>query len=162
LVVLDQGIDTSTAIGRMFFKSSARSPTSLLSRHALMSERTRDGLAAARARGRVCGPRLKLQPMQAELARQMYDQVDDQGHNKFTVAQIAAEFDVSRRQANCKVARSSLHTTEPRRNPGRITTQGRRGGARGFHSVLYRTCVGSGSDWTIGSGRCRTSSSHLN
>ncbi len=26
----------------------------------------------------------------------MYDQVDEQGHNKFTVAQIAAEFGVSR------------------------------------------------------------------
>ena len=61
-----------------------------------MSERTRDGLAAARARGRVGGPKLKLRPRQAELARQMYDQVDDQGHNKFTVAQIAAEFGVSR------------------------------------------------------------------
>ena len=47
LVVLDQGIDTSTAIGRMFSKSSARLPSSLLSRHAVMSERTRDGLAAA-------------------------------------------------------------------------------------------------------------------
>ncbi len=61
-----------------------------------MSERTRDGLAAARARGRVGGPKLKLRPRQAELARQMYDQTDDQGHNKFTVAQIAAEFGVSR------------------------------------------------------------------
>ncbi len=61
-----------------------------------MSERTRDGLAAARARGRVGGPKLKLRPRQAELARQMYDQIDEQGHNKFTVAQIAAEFGVSR------------------------------------------------------------------
>jgi len=70
-------------------KSSARSPSSL------MSERTRDGLAAARARGRVGGPKLKLRPRQAELARQMYE-IDEQGHNKFTVAQIAAEFGVSR------------------------------------------------------------------
>ncbi len=61
-----------------------------------MSERTRDGLAAARARGRVGGPKLKLRPRQAELARQRYDQIDDQGHTKFTVAQIAAEFGVSR------------------------------------------------------------------
>ena len=28
LVVLDQGIDTSTAVGRMFFQISARSPSS--------------------------------------------------------------------------------------------------------------------------------------
>ncbi len=26
----------------------------------------------------------------------MYDQIDEQGHNRFTVAQIAAEFGVSR------------------------------------------------------------------
>lgn len=61
-----------------------------------MSERTRDGLAAARARGRVGGPKLKLRPRQAELARQMYDQVADDGKSRWTVAQIAAEFGVSR------------------------------------------------------------------
>ena len=64
--------------------------------HALMSERTRDGLAAARARGRRGGPKPKLRPRQAQLARQMYDQVDDQGRNRYTVAEIAAEFGVSR------------------------------------------------------------------
>ena len=44
LVVLDQGIDTSTAIGRMFFQILGA-----IAEHALMSERTLDGLAAARA-----------------------------------------------------------------------------------------------------------------
>jgi len=33
---------------------------------------------------------------QVKLAQQMYDELDDQGRNKFTVAQIAAEFGVSR------------------------------------------------------------------
>jgi len=61
-----------------------------------MSERTRDGLAAARARGRVGGPKLKLRPRQAELAREMYDQLGDDGKSRWTVAQIAAEFGVSR------------------------------------------------------------------
>ncbi len=61
-----------------------------------MSERTRDGLAAARARGRVGGPKLKLRPRQAELVRQMYDQVAGDGKSRWTVAQIAAEFGVSR------------------------------------------------------------------
>ncbi len=93
LVVLDQAIDTSTAVGRMFFEILG---SIAQFEHALMSERTRDGLAAARARGRVGGPKLKLRPRQAELAREMYDQVADDGKAKFTVAQIAAEFGVSR------------------------------------------------------------------
>ena len=93
LVVLDQGIDTSTAVGRMFFQILGSIAEF---EHALMSERTRDGLAAARARGRVGGPKQKLRPRQAELARVMYDQVGADGKSKFTVAQIAAEFGVSR------------------------------------------------------------------
>ena len=77
LVVLDQGIDTSTAVGRMFFQILGSIAEF---EHALMSERTMDGLAAARARGRVGGPKPKLRPRQAELARQMYDQVDERRH----------------------------------------------------------------------------------
>ncbi|MFJ9368635.1 recombinase family protein [Nocardia sp. NPDC101769] len=46
LVVLDQGIDTCTAVGRMFFQILGGIAEF---EHALMSERTRDGLAAARA-----------------------------------------------------------------------------------------------------------------
>ena len=91
LIVLDQGIDTSTAVGRMFFQILGS-----IAEHALMSERTRDGLAAARARGRVGGPKPKLRPRQAELARAMYDQVGADGKSKWTVAQIAAEFGVTR------------------------------------------------------------------
>ena len=52
LVVLDQGIDTSTAVGRMFFQILGAIAEF---EHALMSERTLDGLAAARARGRTGG-----------------------------------------------------------------------------------------------------------
>jgi len=68
LVVLDQGVDTSTAAGRMFFW--------LLGviaefEHALMSERTRDGLDAARARGRGGGQKPKLTPRQAKIAQAM-------------------------------------------------------------------------------------------
>lgn len=93
LVVLDQGIDTSTAVGRMFFQILGSIAEF---EHALMSERTRDGLAAARARGRVGGPKPTLRPRQAELARAMYDHVDTDGKSRWTVAQIAAEFGVSR------------------------------------------------------------------
>lgn len=93
LVVLDQGIDTSTAVGRMFFQILGAIAEF---EHALMSERTMDGLAAARARGRTGGQKPKLGPRQIKLAREMYDETDDNGKRKHTVAQIAAEFGVSR------------------------------------------------------------------
>jgi DNA invertase Pin-like site-specific DNA recombinase len=87
LVVLDQGIDTSTPLGRMFFQILGSIAEF---EHALMSERTRDGLAAARARGRTGGQKPKLGPRQAAIARQMYEA------GELTVAQIAAEFGVTR------------------------------------------------------------------
>lgn len=93
LVVLDQGIDTSTAAGRMFFQILGSIAEF---EHALMSERTLDGLAAARARGRTGGQKPKLGPRQAKMAQAMYDETDDQGHHRYTVAQIAAEFGVTR------------------------------------------------------------------
>ena len=66
LVVLDQGIDTSTAIGRMFFQILGSIAEF---EHALMSERTMDGLTAARTRGRTGGQKPKLGPRQVKLAR---------------------------------------------------------------------------------------------
>jgi len=63
---------------------------------ALASERTLDGLAAARRRGRIGGRKPKLGSQQIRLARQMYDATDPTtGKNKFTLAQIAAEFGVT-------------------------------------------------------------------
>jgi len=93
LIVLEQCIDTSTAGGPPFFQVLGAIAEF---QHALISERTRDGLAAARARGRSGGRKLKLPARQAELVRQMHDQVDEDRHRKFTVTQIAAEFGVSR------------------------------------------------------------------
>src|SRR6266542_5048935 len=93
LVVLDQGIDTSTAIGRMFFQILGSIAEF---EHALMSERTMDGLAAARARGRTGGQRPKLGPRQVTLARAMYEETGPDGRRAYTVAQIAAEFGVTR------------------------------------------------------------------
>jgi DNA invertase Pin-like site-specific DNA recombinase len=93
LVVLDQGIDTSTPIGKMFFQILGAIAEF---EHALMSERTKDGLAAARARGRTGGQKPKLGPRQVTLAQQMYDELDERGHRRYTVAQIAAEFGVTR------------------------------------------------------------------
>ncbi len=93
LVVLDQGIDTSTAVGRMFFQILGAIAEF---EHALMSERTMDGLAAARARGRSGGQKPKLTPRQARIAQAMYDETGPDGKRRYTVAQIAAEFGVTR------------------------------------------------------------------
>ena len=93
LVVLDQGIDTSTAVGRLFFQIIGAISEF---EHALMSERTMDGLAAARARGRTGGQKPKLGPRQVKLARQMYDETGRDGKRRYTVSQIAGEFGVSR------------------------------------------------------------------
>ncbi len=93
LVVLDQGIDTTTPVGRMFFSILGAIAEF---EHALMSERTRDGLAAARARGRTGGQRPKLTPRQVKIAQQMYDETGQDGKRRYTVAQIAAEFGVTR------------------------------------------------------------------
>ena len=91
LVVLDQGIDTSTAVGRMFFQILGA-----IAEHALMSERTMDGLAAARTRGRTGGQKPKLTPRQARIAQEMCDETGADGKRRYTVAQIAAEFGVTR------------------------------------------------------------------
>ncbi|MEV5710621.1 recombinase family protein [Actinoallomurus sp. NPDC052274] len=93
LVVLDQGIDTSTAVGRMFFQILGAIAEF---EHSLMSERTLDGLEAARARGRTGGQKPKLGPRQVTLARQMYEETGPDGKRRYTVAQIAAEFGVTR------------------------------------------------------------------
>lgn len=93
LMVLEQGIDTSTSVGRMFFQILGAIAEF---ERALISERTKAGLAAARARGRVGGRRRKLGPRQARLAQELYDEVGPDGRRVHTVAEIAAELGVSR------------------------------------------------------------------
>lgn len=93
LVVLEQGIDTSTAAGVLFFTIIGAIAQF---EHSLMVERTHDGLAAARARGRTGGQKPKLKPRQIRLAQEMYDETGPDGKRKYTVQQIAEEFGVSR------------------------------------------------------------------
>lgn len=93
LAVLDQGIDTSTPVGRMFFHILGSIAEF---EHALMSERTRDRLAAARARGRTGGQKPKLGPRQVAHARQVYEETGPDGKRAHTVQQIADEFGVTR------------------------------------------------------------------
>ncbi|MFI8206915.1 recombinase family protein [Streptomyces sp. NPDC085937] len=93
LVIIDQGIDTSTNMGRMFFQILGAIAEF---EHAMMVERTHDGLAAARARGRVGGRKQALKPRQVKLAQEMYDELGDDGKRKHTVQDIADELGVAR------------------------------------------------------------------
>jgi DNA invertase Pin-like site-specific DNA recombinase len=47
--------------------------------HALMSERTLDGLTTARARDRTGGQEAKLTPRQVHIAKEMYEETDING-----------------------------------------------------------------------------------
>jgi DNA invertase Pin-like site-specific DNA recombinase len=87
LRVLDQGIDTTTPAGRMFFHVLAALAKFEAS---LISERTLDGLEAARARGRKGGRKPKLNDRQIALARQMH------ASGEHTVVAIAETFGVTR------------------------------------------------------------------
>lgn len=93
LVVLEQGIDTTTPAGRLSFHVLAA--VAQFQRE-LIVENTLDGLAAARARGRTGGQKPKLGPKQAQLAQAMYDEVGADGKRRYTVQQIADELRVSR------------------------------------------------------------------
>ncbi|MFD9398354.1 recombinase family protein [Streptomyces sp. NPDC060011] len=93
LVVLDQGIDTSTPAGRLFFNIIGSIAEF---EHSLMVERTKQGLEAARARGRTGGQKPKLKARQIALAQEMYEEVDGSGKRRYTVQQIADELGVSR------------------------------------------------------------------
>lgn len=85
--VLEQGIDTSTPIGRMFFRFMAAMAE--FDREAIV-EGTLEGLASARARGRVGGRPAKLSQRQLDQAQRMYDAGD------YTVEEIAETFHVAR------------------------------------------------------------------
>jgi DNA invertase Pin-like site-specific DNA recombinase len=87
LHVIEQGIDTGTAEGRAMFGM-----LSVLAEYQreLIVANTNDGLAAARARGRVGGRRPRLSADQANVAQQLYDA------RQMTVQQIADMFSVPR------------------------------------------------------------------
>jgi DNA invertase Pin-like site-specific DNA recombinase len=85
-------VNWQVAVGRMFFQILGSIAEF---EHALMSERTIDGLAAARARGRTGGQKPKLGARQVKLARQTYEETGDDRKRRYTVAQIAAEFSVT-------------------------------------------------------------------
>ena len=99
LVVLTQGIDTATVAGRFTFHVLAAMDEMLAD---LISEGTKEGLASARARrpGQAAGPggrKPELTARQAEAARGMYDETGSDGKHRYTVAEIAGAFAVSRK-----------------------------------------------------------------
>jgi DNA invertase Pin-like site-specific DNA recombinase len=84
---LEQGIDTTTSEGRLMYRMLAAIAEF---QRDLITTNTREGLAAARARGRKGGRKPKLSTAQVQLAQQLYDDGEK------TVAQIAAIFKVPR------------------------------------------------------------------
>jgi DNA invertase Pin-like site-specific DNA recombinase len=93
LRVLDQGIDTSTPGGRMFFHMIGAMAEF---EREMISERTQDGLAAARARGRVGGRKPKMTANKLATARRMYGEIGQDGKRAYTVAEIAETIGTSR------------------------------------------------------------------
>jgi DNA invertase Pin-like site-specific DNA recombinase len=93
LVVLKQGIDTTTPHGRLVFHILGAVDEF---QRELIVEGTREGLAAARARGRVGGSQPKLAAHQRKRARELYDMKGPDGKRAHTVAEIGAILGVSR------------------------------------------------------------------
>lgn len=87
LEVIEQNIDTGTAEGKLFFTMVAAFAEF---EHAMMVSRTKDGLAAARSRGRQGGRPAKMTPERVAEARHLYE-----ARSK-TVTEIANLFGVSR------------------------------------------------------------------
>lgn len=94
LIVLKQGIDTSTPAGRFTFHVLAAMDEMLAD---LISEGTKEGLASARARGRTGGRPPRLSVTQVNVAQDMYDELGQDGKRRYTVDQIAETLGVSRK-----------------------------------------------------------------
>lgn len=96
LIVLTQGIDTTTPVGRMYF--AILGAIAEFERE-LIVERTKDGLAAARARGRHGGRPKAMSPEQIKLAREMH------AAGTRSITEIAKTLRVSRSTLHRELAR---------------------------------------------------------
>jgi len=79
-----------------------------------MSERTMDGLAAARARGRTGGQKPKLGSRQVKLAQGMYEETGPDGHRAHTVAPERASGPMTSAQPTARSHTSSDMVNRPR------------------------------------------------
>ena len=86
LEVLEQSINTKSAEGKLFFTLIAAFAQF---EHDLMVARTKDGLAAARARGRMGGRKPKLTEAQKKQVQTLY------AAKELTVREIAALFNIT-------------------------------------------------------------------
>jgi DNA invertase Pin-like site-specific DNA recombinase len=86
LEVIEQAINTKTPEGKLFFTMIAAFSQF---EHDLMVARTKDGLAAARARGRMGGRKPKLTDAQKKQVKTLYDA------KELTVREIAALFNIT-------------------------------------------------------------------
>ena len=86
LEVLEQNINTTSVEGRFFFTVIAAMAEF---EHSMMVARTKDGLAAARARGRLGGRKPKLTEAQKQQVKKLYDA------KELTVREIAALFNIT-------------------------------------------------------------------
>jgi DNA invertase Pin-like site-specific DNA recombinase len=126
-IVLEQGIDTTTPIGRLFFRFLAA--LAEFDREAIV-EGTLEGLAAARARGRAGGRPPKLTQVQIDQAQRTYDD------GKLTVEEIAAAFGVTRSTmyenlAAYKDGRDCALVVYRNTRPGKVDDTNRRYGETG-------------------------------
>lgn len=108
LHVIEQGIDTDTMEGRAMF--GMLSILAELQRELIVAN-TMDGLASARARGRVGGRRPRLTPEQAALAQQLYDA------RVKTVQQIADLFGVPRSTVYGHLDKDTTVHRQPKTEP---------------------------------------------
>ncbi|MFJ1535459.1 recombinase family protein [Streptomyces mirabilis] len=106
LHVIEQGIDTDTMEGRAMF--GMLSALAELQRELIVAN-TNDGLASARARGRVGRRRPKLTEDQAALAQRLYDEREK------TVQQIAGMFSVPRSTVYGHLERAKTLPRRPKR-----------------------------------------------
>ena len=93
LVVLRQHIDTTTPTGRLVFHVLGAIDEF---QRELIIEGTREGLEAARARGRTGGRKPKLSAARAATVRRMYEATGPDGKRLHTVAEIAQTAGVHR------------------------------------------------------------------
>ena len=93
LVVLRQHIDTTTPTGRLVFHVLGAIDEF---QRELIIEGTREGLEAARARGRNGGRKPKLSAARAATVRRMYQATGPDGKRLHTVAEIAQTAGVHR------------------------------------------------------------------